>query len=73
MQEALDRLCQLRDLRRHNKHLHGWGIVCGLQVELRSGHIPEENEANGDRRDGDGAKRAMLSTARATTSIGQGL
>jgi DNA-binding beta-propeller fold protein YncE len=33
VQEALDRLCAARDLRHHNKHLHGWGIVCGLQVE----------------------------------------
>ena len=33
VQEALDRLCAERDLRFHNKHLHGWGIVCGLQVE----------------------------------------
>src|SRR5262249_29140658 len=33
VQEALDRLCAARDLRYHNKHLHGWGIVCGLQVE----------------------------------------
>lgn len=33
VQEALDRLCAARDLRFHNKYLHGWGIVCGLQVE----------------------------------------
>lgn len=33
VQQALDRLCAARDLRHHNKHLHGWGIVCGLQVE----------------------------------------
>ncbi|HLM55860.1 MAG TPA: DUF6519 domain-containing protein [Pyrinomonadaceae bacterium] len=32
VQEAIDHLCQARDLRFHNKHLHGWGIVCGLQV-----------------------------------------
>ncbi|MEW6734675.1 MAG: DUF6519 domain-containing protein [Acidobacteriota bacterium] len=32
VQDALDRLCEARDLRFHNKHLHGWGIVCGLQV-----------------------------------------
>jgi DNA-binding beta-propeller fold protein YncE len=32
VQEALDQLCAMRDLRFHNKHLHGWGIVCGLQV-----------------------------------------
>lgn len=33
VQDALDRLCAANDLRHHNKHLHGWGIVCGLQVE----------------------------------------
>src|SRR5262249_2936857 len=33
VQDALERLCAARDLRFHNKHLHGWGIVCGLQVE----------------------------------------
>lgn len=32
VQQALDRLCQEHDLRRHHKLLHGWGIVCGLQV-----------------------------------------
>lgn len=32
VQDALDRLCAERDLRHHNKYLHGWGIVCGLQV-----------------------------------------
>lgn len=33
VQDALDQLCEERNLRFHNKHLHGWGIVCGLQVE----------------------------------------
>ncbi len=33
VQEALDVLCHERDLRFHNQHLHGWGIVCGLQVQ----------------------------------------
>ncbi|MEN8177722.1 MAG: DUF6519 domain-containing protein [Pseudomonadota bacterium] len=33
VQEALDHLCQERDLRWHNKHLHGWGVVCGLALE----------------------------------------
>lgn len=32
VQEAIDHLCRERDLRWHNKHLHGWGIVCGLVV-----------------------------------------
>ncbi len=33
VQDALDHLCQERDLRWHNKHLHGWGVVCGLTLE----------------------------------------
>ena len=32
LQDMIDRLCAARDLRWHNKHLHGSGIVCGLQV-----------------------------------------
>jgi hypothetical protein len=41
VQEALDRLCQERDLRWHNKHLHGWGIVCGLIAECCPAHAGE--------------------------------
>ena len=33
VQDALDHLCRERDLAWHNKHLHGWGIVCGLELE----------------------------------------
>ena len=33
VQDALDHLCQERDLRWHNRHLHGWGVVCGLTLE----------------------------------------
>ena len=36
VQDAIDRLCRERDLRWHNKHLHGWGIVCGLILECGS-------------------------------------
>jgi hypothetical protein len=32
VQDALERLCAESDLRFHNKHLHGWGVVCGLQA-----------------------------------------
>jgi hypothetical protein len=32
VQDALDQLCLAADLRDHNKYLHGWGIVCGLEV-----------------------------------------
>lgn len=36
VQDVLDYLCQGSDLRFHNKHLHGWGVVCGLQVACES-------------------------------------
>src|SRR5579885_1177324 len=32
VKDAIEQLCHERDLCFHNKHLHGWGIVCGLQV-----------------------------------------
>jgi Family of unknown function (DUF6519) len=32
VQEALDALCKARDLSHHNRLMHGYGIVCGLQV-----------------------------------------
>src|SRR5262249_1718176 len=32
VQQVLERLCREKDLRFHNQHLHGWGVVCGLQV-----------------------------------------
>lgn len=32
VQDALDAMCEESTLRRHKKHLHGWGIVCGLRV-----------------------------------------
>ncbi len=51
VQEALDWLCQQRDLRFHNKHLHGWGIVCGLQVECGPDTLPEADEEEGRRRE----------------------
>lgn len=33
VQEALDILCAANDLKDHNKHLHGSGVVCGLKVK----------------------------------------
>lgn len=33
VQDAIDHLCQINDLPWHNKHLHGWGIVCGLALQ----------------------------------------
>lgn len=32
VQDAIDALCKSNDLRRHNRLLHGYGIVCGLAV-----------------------------------------
>jgi hypothetical protein len=32
VQDAIDALCRSNDLRRHNRLLHGHGIVCGLAV-----------------------------------------
>lgn len=32
VQDAIERLCDRNDLRFHNRHLHGWGIVCGMEV-----------------------------------------
>jgi hypothetical protein len=32
VQDAIDALCRANDLRRHNRLLHGYGIVCGLAV-----------------------------------------
>jgi hypothetical protein len=46
VQDALDHLCRQRDLRWHNQHLHGWGIVCGLIVECCP--EPEEDEPDDD-------------------------
>ncbi len=33
VQEALEKLCEQQDLPFHNQHLHGWGVVCGMQVD----------------------------------------
>jgi hypothetical protein len=44
VQEAIDQLCAQRNLPHHNKHLHGWGIVCGLRVVCG----PEELDTPGD-------------------------
>ncbi|ABV94283.1 hypothetical protein Dshi_2550 [Dinoroseobacter shibae DFL 12 = DSM 16493] len=44
VQDALDHLCRQKDLKWHNKHLHGWGIVCGLIVEC----CPENPDSDED-------------------------
>jgi hypothetical protein len=53
VQEALDQLCQQRDLKWHNRHLHGWGIVCGLIAECCQNHgeaADASTGSTGDRR-----------------------
>ncbi len=32
VQEAIDMLCALNDMRDHNKFIHGYGVVCGMKV-----------------------------------------
>jgi hypothetical protein len=49
VQEALDDLCEERDLEHHNQHLHGWGVVCGLQVQCPD--LSFEPEPGGDPRE----------------------
>ncbi|MCK4871043.1 MAG: hypothetical protein KAS93_08040, partial [Gammaproteobacteria bacterium] len=44
VQDAIDHLCQEKDLRWHNKHLHGWGIVCGLIGECGPDTLPDPQE-----------------------------
>ena len=42
VQDAIDALCRANDLRRHNRLLHGYGIVCGLAV-----HCGDRGEVEG--------------------------
>ncbi len=46
VQDALDTLCRERDLRWHNRHLHGWGIVCGLIAECGPDTQVEREDEN---------------------------
>lgn len=64
VQDAIDHLCRERDLRWHNKHLHGWGIVCGLIVECGPDTVPDEGETEATRR------QARLSPGYAITCDG---
>ena len=47
VQDAIDYLCRERDLRWHNKHLHGWGIVCGLTADCGPDTLPDPNGEGG--------------------------
>ncbi len=42
VQDAIDYLCRERDLRWHNKHLHGMGVVCGLKVQCGPDTAPTD-------------------------------
>ncbi len=48
VQEALEHLCRERDLRWHNKHLHGWGIVCGLIAECGPDTLLDRDSEGGE-------------------------
>ncbi len=54
VQDALDALCRANDLRRHNRLLHGHGIVCGLAVHCGDDRNDDEDD-DGDDRDNDRA------------------
>ncbi len=45
VQDALDALCRANDLRRHNRLLHGHGIVCGLAVHCGKDDGGEEDDS----------------------------
>ncbi len=47
VQDAIDYLCRERDLRWHNKHLHGWGVVCGLIAECGPDTLPDPDAEGG--------------------------
>lgn len=42
VQDAIEKLCAGTDLRFHNQHLHGWGVVCGLQLHC----CPKDEQGN---------------------------
>jgi len=50
VQDAIDHLCRERDLRWHNKHLHGMGVVCGLRVICGPDTQPDEEGGEPTRR-----------------------
>lgn len=43
VQDAIVDLCHDHDLGFHNQHLHGWGVVCGLQVECMTTTYAEQH------------------------------
>ncbi|KYF48259.1 hypothetical protein BE08_35050, partial [Sorangium cellulosum] len=44
VQDAVEALCQETDLEFHNQHLHGFGVVCGLQVQCLTEEIARRRE-----------------------------
>ncbi len=46
VQDALDALCRANDLRRHNRLLHGHGIVCGLAVHCGDDEVDDVEDAD---------------------------
>ncbi|OZY87439.1 hypothetical protein CBP51_10815 [Cellvibrio mixtus] len=46
VQEALDYLCRQRNLKWHNKHLHGMGVLCGLKVICAPTTVDEDGSSH---------------------------
>ena len=69
VQDALDYLCRERDLRWHNKHLHGWGIVCGLIAECGPDTYPDPN-GDGDEQ-GPARRQVRITPGYALTCEGE--
>jgi hypothetical protein len=58
VQEAIDALCRANDLRRHNRLLHGYGIVCGLAVHC--GEVEEVRPRTKDAKFTTGERRSIF-------------
>ena len=69
VQGAIDFLCRERDLRWHNKHLHGWGIVCGLVAQCIPLQAPGEGDVEEEATDRD--RNVRVSEGYALTCNGE--
>jgi hypothetical protein len=79
VQEAIDFLCRERDLRWHNQHLHGWGIVCGLIAQCIPLEAPGEGDddgngnGNGEQEEPDRDREVRITEGYALTCEGEDL
>lgn len=74
VQEAIDYLCRERDLRWHNKHLHGWGIVCGLIAKCGADTYPVGcglNDGELDKADEPQRRQVFITSGYALTCEGE--